>query len=96
MMSRSEWMKILGEIGDGTYKFKSENMEQQNELIYMSSVIDAAIEGKDLQIRPKGSKDNNAWDTFTSNHWDFAYWEIRVKPEPPKPKTEPFSYEEEN
>ncbi len=72
------------------YNLKTEPMEQQSKLDYMISVIQARKEGKTIIKTDKNNGIYNAMGLV--ENFNFVDYDYRVKPEPPEPKTEKFTF----
>lgn len=64
----------------------------QNNAKALLPVIQAAADGKDVEVRFKGSK-KDLWELRTNSgaRWDLSNFEYRIKPEP---KLRPYTREE--
>lgn len=77
---------------DGKYNFK--HMEQTSELDYQISVMQAKKEGKVIERCTKELDFSKNWKEDNFDLFNFEKYLYKVKPEPPQPKTVPFSFED--
>lgn len=68
-------------------------MEQMSELDYQISVMQAFKEGRKIEV---SDTNGEVWMDTIKPSWNWYDNTYRVKPEPPQPKTVPFSFEDED
>lgn len=69
--------------------------EQKERLEYQISVMQAALEGKEIEVSDKYST-KEEWELIMCEpSWNWGTCAYRVKPEPPKPIYRPFESAEE-